>query len=157
MADAAAVGAGARQHVTPVAERERMQTVAASLPGVIPHLLAGVHSRYDQLKQFIDGSVEQGAKRIRVHILTDGRDVPVSPAAQQRMEMLAAVRHDGGALPASQAQLLVTTVKAVRLPFTCAATIHSRRLQVTGPMSGYCPTQRRQQQEHAAGHPRKPH
>jgi 2,3-bisphosphoglycerate-independent phosphoglycerate mutase len=36
----------------------------------------GVHSRYDQLKQFIDGSVEQGAKRIRVHILTDGRDVP---------------------------------------------------------------------------------
>jgi bisphosphoglycerate-independent phosphoglycerate mutase (AlkP superfamily) len=39
---------------------------------------AGVHSRYDQLKQFIDGSVKQGAKRIRVHILTDGRDVPVS-------------------------------------------------------------------------------
>jgi BPG-independent PGAM N-terminus (iPGM_N) len=80
-----------------------------------PYLLAGVHSRYDQLKQFIDGSVEQGAKRIRVHVLTDGRDVPVSPAAQQRMEMLAAARHGGGALPASQAQLLVTTVKAVRL------------------------------------------
>ena len=45
-----------------------------------PHLPAGVHSRYDQLKQFIDGSVKQGAKRIRVHILTDGRDVPVSAA-----------------------------------------------------------------------------
>lgn len=40
------------------------------------HWCAGVHSRYDQLKQFIDGSVKQGAKRIRVHILTDGRDVP---------------------------------------------------------------------------------
>lgn len=36
----------------------------------------GVHSRYDQLKQFVEGAAKQGAKRIRVHILTDGRDVP---------------------------------------------------------------------------------
>ena len=37
---------------------------------------AGVHSRYDQLKQFVEGAAKQGAKRIRVHVLTDGRDVP---------------------------------------------------------------------------------
>mmetsp|Transcript_35619 Transcript_35619/g.79184 ORF Transcript_35619/g.79184 Transcript_35619/m.79184 type:complete len:558 (-) Transcript_35619:762-2435(-) len=36
----------------------------------------GVHSRADQLSGCIKGAVERGAKRIRVHILTDGRDVP---------------------------------------------------------------------------------
>jgi 2,3-bisphosphoglycerate-independent phosphoglycerate mutase len=36
----------------------------------------GVHSRYDQLVKCIKGAAERGAKRIRVHILTDGRDVP---------------------------------------------------------------------------------
>ena len=36
----------------------------------------GVHSRTDQLFLFIRGAAERGAKRIRVHILTDGRDVP---------------------------------------------------------------------------------
>ncbi|VVA90727.1 unnamed protein product [Arabis nemorensis] len=35
----------------------------------------GVHSRLDQLLLLIKGSAERGAKRIRVHILTDGRDV----------------------------------------------------------------------------------
>ncbi|GMH39914.1 hypothetical protein BSKO_07818 [Bryopsis sp. KO-2023] len=36
----------------------------------------GVHSRYNQLEKCLRGAVESGAKRIRVHILTDGRDVP---------------------------------------------------------------------------------
>ncbi|KAF8072673.1 2-3-bisphosphoglycerate-independent phosphoglycerate mutase [Scenedesmus sp. PABB004] len=36
----------------------------------------GVHSRYDQLIGCVRGAVERGAKRVRVHILTDGRDVP---------------------------------------------------------------------------------
>ena len=36
----------------------------------------GVHSRTDQLFGLIRGAAERGAKRIRVHILTDGRDVP---------------------------------------------------------------------------------
>ena len=36
----------------------------------------GVHSRTDQLFLFIRGAAERGAKKIRVHILTDGRDVP---------------------------------------------------------------------------------
>lgn len=35
----------------------------------------GVHSRYDQLVKTIQGAVRHGAKRIRVHVLTDGRDV----------------------------------------------------------------------------------
>ncbi|THU52284.1 hypothetical protein C4D60_Mb10t02360 [Musa balbisiana] len=35
----------------------------------------GVHSRLDQLQLLLKGSSENGAKRIRVHILTDGRDV----------------------------------------------------------------------------------
>ncbi|XP_022966260.1 2,3-bisphosphoglycerate-independent phosphoglycerate mutase [Cucurbita maxima] len=35
----------------------------------------GVHSRIDQLQLLLKGASENGAKRIRVHILTDGRDV----------------------------------------------------------------------------------
>ncbi|KAL9337146.1 hypothetical protein Peur_071634 [Populus x canadensis] len=35
----------------------------------------GVHSRLDQLQLLLQGAFENGAKRIRVHILTDGRDV----------------------------------------------------------------------------------
>lgn len=30
----------------------------------------GVHSRFDQLKQFLKGAQERGAKRIRIHFLT---------------------------------------------------------------------------------------
>ncbi len=36
----------------------------------------GVHSRYDQLAALMHGAFDHGCKRIRVHILTDGRDVP---------------------------------------------------------------------------------
>ncbi|XP_065854086.1 2,3-bisphosphoglycerate-independent phosphoglycerate mutase [Euphorbia lathyris] len=35
----------------------------------------GVHSRLDQLLLLLKGAAENGAKRIRVHVLTDGRDV----------------------------------------------------------------------------------
>ncbi|KAM7526628.1 hypothetical protein LguiA_016530 [Lonicera macranthoides] len=35
----------------------------------------GVHSRLDQLQLLLKGVGERGAKKIRVHILTDGRDV----------------------------------------------------------------------------------
>ncbi|CAA6669213.1 unnamed protein product [Spirodela intermedia] len=35
----------------------------------------GVHSRLDQLQLLLKGASEHGAKRIRVHVLTDGRDV----------------------------------------------------------------------------------
>ncbi|GAA0170543.1 mutase [Lithospermum erythrorhizon] len=35
----------------------------------------GVHSRLDQLQLLLKGAAERGAKKIRVHVLTDGRDV----------------------------------------------------------------------------------
>ncbi|CAI0400098.1 unnamed protein product [Linum tenue] len=35
----------------------------------------GVHSRLDQVQLLLKGAAERGAKRIRLHILTDGRDV----------------------------------------------------------------------------------
>ncbi|MCO5600826.1 hypothetical protein L7F22_054942 [Adiantum nelumboides] len=35
----------------------------------------GVHSRYDQLQALMKGCASRGAKKIRLHILTDGRDV----------------------------------------------------------------------------------
>ncbi|VAH65345.1 unnamed protein product [Triticum turgidum subsp. durum] len=35
----------------------------------------GVHSRLDQVQLIVKGASERGAKRIRLHILTDGRDV----------------------------------------------------------------------------------
>lgn len=42
----------------------------------------GVHSRYDQLIKTITGAVKHGAKSIRVHVLTDGRDVPDGSSVQ---------------------------------------------------------------------------
>lgn len=42
----------------------------------------GVHSRADQLYGCIKGAVTRGAKKIRVHILTDGRDVPDGSSAE---------------------------------------------------------------------------
>lgn len=36
----------------------------------------GVHSRTDQLIALMYGAMDHGCKRIRVHVLTDGRDVP---------------------------------------------------------------------------------
>lgn len=40
----------------------------------------GVHSRLDQLFLLLDGAVRHGAKRVRLHVLTDGRDVPDNTA-----------------------------------------------------------------------------
>lgn len=36
----------------------------------------GVHSRANQLHSILDGAAAAGAKRVRLHVLTDGRDVP---------------------------------------------------------------------------------
>jgi 2,3-bisphosphoglycerate-independent phosphoglycerate mutase len=40
----------------------------------------GVHSRLDQLVGLLDGAAESGARRVRLHVLTDGRDVPDATA-----------------------------------------------------------------------------
>ena len=36
----------------------------------------GVHSRYDQVLKLCQGAVADGCKKLRLHVLTDGRDVP---------------------------------------------------------------------------------
>lgn len=53
--------------------KESFDTGTLHLIGLLSD--GGVHSRLDQLKLFIKGAMERGAKRIRVHALTDGRDV----------------------------------------------------------------------------------
>lgn len=55
--------------------------ISPSLENNTLHLIGllsdgGVHSRTDQLFAIIRGAAQRGAKRIRVHVLTDGRDVP---------------------------------------------------------------------------------
>lgn len=53
--------------------KESFETGTLHLIGLLSD--GGVHSRLDQLQLLLKGSVEHGAKKIRVHILTDGRDV----------------------------------------------------------------------------------
>ena len=42
----------------------------------------GVHSRYNQLIALVKEAAADGAKRIRLHIMTDGRDVPDNTGAE---------------------------------------------------------------------------
>ncbi|KAK9125897.1 hypothetical protein Scep_014743 [Stephania cephalantha] len=53
--------------------KESFDTGTLHLIGLLSD--GGVHSRLDQLQLLLNGASEHGAKRIRVHILTDGRDV----------------------------------------------------------------------------------
>ncbi|KAL5805428.1 hypothetical protein ACOSQ3_028331 [Xanthoceras sorbifolium] len=53
--------------------KESFETGTLHLIGLLSD--GGVHSRLDQLQLLLKGASEHGAKRIRVHILTDGRDV----------------------------------------------------------------------------------
>ncbi|KAJ9693536.1 hypothetical protein PVL29_009471 [Vitis rotundifolia] len=53
--------------------KECFETGTLHLIGLLSD--GGVHSRIDQLQLLLKGASENGAKRIRVHILTDGRDV----------------------------------------------------------------------------------
>ncbi|XP_073058162.1 2,3-bisphosphoglycerate-independent phosphoglycerate mutase [Primulina eburnea] len=58
----------------------------------------GVHSRLNQLQLLLKGVSERGAKRIRIHILTDGRDVldGTSVGFTETLEKdLAELRHKG--------------------------------------------------------------
>ncbi|XP_074268937.1 2,3-bisphosphoglycerate-independent phosphoglycerate mutase-like [Silene latifolia] len=61
-------------------EGEGFKYIQECFPTGTLHLIGllsdgGVHSRLDQLQLLLKGSAEHGAKRIRLHILTDGRDV----------------------------------------------------------------------------------
>ncbi|GFP92629.1 2 3-bisphosphoglycerate-independent phosphoglycerate mutase [Phtheirospermum japonicum] len=53
--------------------KESFETGTLHLIGLLSD--GGVHSRLDQLQLLLKGVSQRGAKRIRVHILTDGRDV----------------------------------------------------------------------------------
>ncbi|KGN53968.1 2,3-bisphosphoglycerate-independent phosphoglycerate mutase [Cucumis sativus] len=53
--------------------KESFETGTLHLIGLLSD--GGVHSRLDQVQLLLKGASERGAKRIRVHILTDGRDV----------------------------------------------------------------------------------
>jgi len=58
----------------------------------------GVHSRLDQLQLLLNGASERGAKKIRVHVLTDGRDVLDGSSvgfAETLEEELASLRSKG--------------------------------------------------------------
>ncbi|KAG5465999.1 hypothetical protein CUR178_00716 [Leishmania enriettii] len=58
----------------------------------------GVHSRDNQIYSIIQHAVKDGAKRIRVHVLYDGRDVPDGTSFRFTDELeavLAKVRQDG--------------------------------------------------------------
>uniref|UniRef100_A0A0D6R7Z3 phosphoglycerate mutase (2,3-diphosphoglycerate-independent) n=1 Tax=Araucaria cunninghamii TaxID=56994 RepID=A0A0D6R7Z3_ARACU len=52
--------------------KECFETGTLHLIGLLSD--GGVHSRIDQLQLLMKGAAKNGAKRIRVHILTDGRD-----------------------------------------------------------------------------------
>ena len=47
----------------------------------------GVHSRLDQLVKLMKGAAERGVKRIRLHVLLDGRDVP-DPSAEKYIDAI---------------------------------------------------------------------
>ncbi|PRQ42597.1 putative phosphotransferase (phosphomutase) [Rosa chinensis] len=53
--------------------KEVFETGTLHLIGLLSD--GGVHSRLDQVQLLLKGAVEHGAKRIRLHVLTDGRDV----------------------------------------------------------------------------------
>ena len=58
----------------------------------------GVHSRFDQLVHMLQGAVRDGARRIRMHILFDGRDVPDGSSVlftAQLEDVLAQLRGQG--------------------------------------------------------------
>ncbi len=55
----------------------------------------GVHSRLNQVLKIIDGAVRDGAKTIRLHVLTDGRDVPDQTADKYVAELEEHLRRVG--------------------------------------------------------------
>ena len=62
-------------------EDDGWKYISESFPDNTVHFIGllsdgGVHSRADQLVGCLRGAAARGAKKIRVHILTDGRDVP---------------------------------------------------------------------------------
>eukprot|EP01064_Diplonema_japonicum_P020672 TRINITY_DN3025_c4_g1_i1.p1 TRINITY_DN3025_c4_g1~~TRINITY_DN3025_c4_g1_i1.p1 ORF type:complete len:626 (+),score=140.64 TRINITY_DN3025_c4_g1_i1:73-1878(+) len=64
----------------------------AAFPSNTLHLIGlltkgGVHARMDQLLAMITSAVEQGCKKIRLHLLTDGRDVVDGTSVEYAAEL----------------------------------------------------------------------
>lgn len=84
-------------------EGEGWKFVQGAFPEGTLHLIGllsdgGVHSRYDQLQLVLKGAAKHGAKKIRLHVLTDGRDVAdgSAPAFVAQLEKdLAALKEEG--------------------------------------------------------------
>lgn len=99
----------------------------------------GVHSRYDQLIACMKGAVERGAKRVRAHILTDGRDVPDGSSLQFVAQLMADLKklEEGGAdakIASGGGRMCVTMDRyevrvrtRARLPARLPACTHARR------------------------------
>jgi hypothetical protein len=65
----------------PLPPGEGWKHISSALPAGTLHLIGllsdgGVHSRTNQLFGLLRGAAQRGAKRVRLHVLTDGRDVP---------------------------------------------------------------------------------
>eukprot|EP00756_Hemistasia_phaeocysticola_P052214 Hpha_TRINITY_DN2741_c0_g1::TRINITY_DN2741_c0_g1_i1::g.110428::m.110428/K15633/gpmI; 2,3-bisphosphoglycerate-independent phosphoglycerate mutase len=75
---------------------QNLQTGTLHLIGLLS--TGGVHSRYNQVQKLLFGAAAHGAKRIRVHFLTDGRDEPdgsSKPNVQLLEEDCAKIRSQG--------------------------------------------------------------
>ena len=69
----------------------------------------GVHSRYNQLIGFVKGAAKDGAKRIRVHILTVSAPTPPPLTAQLHLVILC--RHPAIKAPGQAfVRLLIATI-----------------------------------------------
>jgi 2,3-bisphosphoglycerate-independent phosphoglycerate mutase len=55
----------------------------------------GVHSRYDQIRGIMMGAVKRGVKKIRVHALLDGRDVPDGSSVKFMQQLEADLKATG--------------------------------------------------------------
>ena len=66
--------------VTPAFESKTLHLIGLLTKG-------GVHARFDQLIHLVTGAVQRGAKKIRLHLLTDGRDVVDGTSVEYAAEL----------------------------------------------------------------------
>eukprot|EP01060_Flectonema_neradi_P006185 TRINITY_DN1413_c5_g1_i1.p1 TRINITY_DN1413_c5_g1~~TRINITY_DN1413_c5_g1_i1.p1 ORF type:complete len:639 (+),score=131.99 TRINITY_DN1413_c5_g1_i1:75-1919(+) len=85
-------------------ESDGWKSITPSFESNTLHLISlltkgGVHARFDQLISVLKGSVEKGAKKIRLHLLTDGRDVTDGTSTEYCEELMKELStlNEGGA------------------------------------------------------------
>lgn len=75
LADDSIFGGSGWQHMQPSLEHHTLHLIGLLSDG-------GVHSRYNQIIAVVRGAVARGARRVRLHVLLDGRDVPDGSSLQ---------------------------------------------------------------------------